>query len=73
MTEANFSTSESLEASLNPSDVSSNSSKFEYNNSIDNSFTATIQIIYDVLLFDRSHNNDEIFKVYITFKKNEKN
>ena len=69
MREANKSLSKSVETSLKASDMSLKNLQLENTNFKDNSVKATIHIFYDVDLFVRFDNDDEIPSDYLTFNK----
>ena len=73
MSEANDSPEESGEASSKAFGISLRTLQLEYKYSIDNFVKATIQVFYDVILFDNVDRKDEVFEDYIAFgKKREK-
>ena len=43
--------------------------QIDYENFLEHSAKATIQVLYDVSLFDRLDKKDEIFKINITYYK----
>ena len=49
--------------------MSLNKLQIEYTNFIDNSIKNTIQVLYDVVLFDIVDNKGETLKDYITLEK----
>ena len=63
MREANISLSESAEASLKVFDMSLKNLQSEYNNFVDISVKATIQILCNVRLFNKSDKRDELLKM----------
>ena len=61
-----------MKSSLKTLDMSLKNFYFEYNSSIDNSVKATIQVLYDVGLFDRFENRDEVFTEFNTCNKRQR-
>ena len=61
LTEAKKSVNESTEAAVKTFNVSENNLELEQQTLIDKSFKATIHTLYDVVLFDRFGNEEEIF------------
>ena len=72
MREANILLKERVKASLRAFDMSLKYLLLELNKFLVTLFIATTKVIYDVSLFGRLDNKNEIPKVYITFNKKRK-
>ena len=66
MREANDSLNVSAEPFSKAFDFSSKKIQLEHKNFIDNSVKTTIQILYDVALFNGFEKKDEVFRDFIT-------